>query len=152
MIYYRQTWFDPRLKFDLNYSLVIQGDMLDDIWIPDTFFTNEKTSLVHQVTKDNYMLIMMPNGTIFFSLRYERVVTIPTPSIKSLRTITCSLCNVTMLCDRISITAICPMDLRKYPMDSQVCRLDVMSCELHCYPLYCTCWRMYILPSNPLQT
>ena len=70
MIYYRQTWDDPRLKFDLNESLSIQGDMLSDIWIPDTFFTNEKTSLVHQVTKDNYMLMIMPNGTIFFSLRY----------------------------------------------------------------------------------
>lgn len=69
MIYFRQTWHDPRLKYDFDEKLVIQGDMLNDIWIPDTFFTNEKTSLLHKVTKDNYMLTLWPNGTVYTSVR-----------------------------------------------------------------------------------
>ncbi|XP_048581535.1 gamma-aminobutyric acid receptor subunit beta-2 isoform X2 [Nematostella vectensis] len=96
MLYYRQTWHDPRLAFDLPEAITVQGGMLNDIWIPDTLFTNEKSSTFHKVTQDNYLLSIWPNGTTYLSMR-------------------------------ISLTGICPMDLRKYPMDTQTCYLNIMS-------------------------
>lgn len=68
-IYLRQTWQDPRLKFRGSDQIVAQGDLLDKIWIPDTYFPSEKKSSFHEVTKKNYVLMLLPNGTVFFSIR-----------------------------------------------------------------------------------
>ena len=68
-IYLRQTWEDPRLRFNGVNQIVAQGDILDKIWIPDTYFNSEKKSSFHEVTKKNYVLIFLPNGTVFFSIR-----------------------------------------------------------------------------------
>ena len=69
-MYFRQTWEDPRLKFSGADQIVAQGDILDKIWIPDTYFISEKKSNIHEITKKNYVLIFLPNGTVFFSIRY----------------------------------------------------------------------------------
>lgn len=34
---------------------------------------------------------------------------------------------------RISLTGVCRMNLRKYPMDTQKCVLNIMSCKLMVY-------------------
>lgn len=68
-MYFRQTWEDPRLKFSGADQIVAQGDILDKIWIPDTYFNSEKKSDFHKITKKNYVLIFLPNGTVFFSIR-----------------------------------------------------------------------------------
>lgn len=95
-MYFRQTWEDPRLRFNGTSQIVAQGDLLDKIWIPDTYFNSEKRSNFHEITKKNYVLIFWPNGTVFFSIR-------------------------------ISVTGVCRMKLRKYPMDSQKCELNIVS-------------------------
>jgi len=49
-MYFRQSWLDPRLKFQDIESIyhideIIGGqDISDNIWVPDTFFVNEKNS------------------------------------------------------------------------------------------------------------
>ncbi|XP_029205557.1 gamma-aminobutyric acid receptor subunit beta-3-like isoform X1 [Acropora millepora] len=68
-MYFRQTWGDPRLQFNGTDPIVAQGNILDKIWIPDTYFTSEKKSNFHEVTKKNYVLVFFPNGTVFFSIR-----------------------------------------------------------------------------------
>ena len=68
-MYFRQTWEDPRLRFNGISQIVAQGDLLDKIWIPDTYFNSEKRSNFHEITKKNYVLIFWPNGTVFFSIR-----------------------------------------------------------------------------------
>ncbi|XP_068754076.1 gamma-aminobutyric acid receptor subunit beta-3-like isoform X2 [Montipora capricornis] len=95
-MYLRQTWEDPRLKFKGTEQIVAQGDLLDKIWIPDTYFNSEKKSNFHEITKKNYVLIFLPNGTVFFSIR-------------------------------ISLTGVCRMNLRTYPLDNQSCKLNIMS-------------------------
>ena len=32
---------------------------------------------------------------------------------------------------RISLTGVCRMDLRKYPLDTQTCAMNIMSCKLY---------------------
>lgn len=43
--YFRQTWVDPRLSFkrlvDIN-TLYVGAEVSKKIWLPDTFFGNEK--------------------------------------------------------------------------------------------------------------
>ena len=52
-MYFRQFWNDPRLQFNrLDYGidqLVVGAEYINLIWVPDTFFVNEKIALFHQV-------------------------------------------------------------------------------------------------------
>ncbi|XP_074650248.1 gamma-aminobutyric acid receptor subunit beta-like [Tubulanus polymorphus] len=69
-IYFRQMWLDPRLKFEgFDEELSISADMLEKIWLPDTFFANAKTARFHTATTKNIFLRIDPEGNVFNSIR-----------------------------------------------------------------------------------
>ena len=71
-IFMRQKWQDTRLAFThlSNESMVILDSRLADaIWLPDLFFTNEKSAYFHSVTKPNRFLRLHKNGTLYYSAR-----------------------------------------------------------------------------------
>jgi len=50
-MYFRQFWHDPRLAFEHKpglTKLVVGAEYIKLIWVPDTFFVNEKVALFHQ--------------------------------------------------------------------------------------------------------
>ena len=56
-MYFRQFWTDPRLSFERSENLeklVVGAEYIRLIWVPDTFFVNEKIALFHQVGRDKY--------------------------------------------------------------------------------------------------
>ena len=58
-MYFRQFWHDPRLAFDKRpglSKLVVGAEYIRLIWVPDTFFVNEKIALFHQATTENQFL------------------------------------------------------------------------------------------------
>ena len=59
-MYFRQYWSDPRLSFDKSNfgisKLVVGAEYIKLIWVPDTFFVNEKIALFHQATTENQFL------------------------------------------------------------------------------------------------
>ncbi len=58
-MYFRQFWHDPRLAFDRGPGLdklVVGAEYIKLIWVPDTFFVNEKVALFHQATTENQFL------------------------------------------------------------------------------------------------
>ena len=58
-MYFRQFWHDPRLAFDRKPGLdklVVGAEYIKLIWVPDTFFVNEKVALFHQATTENQFL------------------------------------------------------------------------------------------------
>ncbi|XP_052281275.1 glycine receptor subunit alpha-2-like [Dreissena polymorpha] len=71
-IFLRQKWTDPRLKYG-NMSelewLELDSKMMDKVWVPDTYFPNEKTASVHTVTVPNKMMHLYKNGTVLYSTR-----------------------------------------------------------------------------------
>ncbi|XP_064637795.1 gamma-aminobutyric acid receptor alpha-like isoform X2 [Lineus longissimus] len=95
--YFRQTWFDQRLKFHgTKDELRVSIKMLEKMWKPDTYFLNGRGSYLHTVTYPNKLLRINKEGGILYSMR-------------------------------LTIKATCPMDLRKYPMDNQTCPLYIGS-------------------------
>jgi len=65
----RQTWYDPRLKFREYYdkrNLTLNGDIMQQIWIPDTYVNNEKSSFA---PKTEFLLKVSPEGKIDYSQR-----------------------------------------------------------------------------------
>lgn len=71
-MYLRQRWVDPRLAF-MNYSkadmLELDIKLMSQVWVPDTFFRNEKKGEFHLVTVPNKLMHLYRNGTIYYSMR-----------------------------------------------------------------------------------
>ncbi|XP_059079310.1 gamma-aminobutyric acid receptor subunit beta-like isoform X1 [Tigriopus californicus] len=98
-MYFRQFWRDPRLSFDRGIGLeklVVGAEYIKMIWVPDTFFVNEKKAYFHDATTDNQFLRILHTGAILRSIR-------------------------------LTITASCPMDLQYFPMDRQLCYIEIES-------------------------
>ena len=73
-MYFRQFWHDPRLMFDRRPGLdklVVGAEYIKLIWVPDTFFVNEKVALFHQATTENQFLRIMHTGDILRSIRNQ---------------------------------------------------------------------------------
>ena len=73
-MYFRQFWTDPRLSFQRRpglEKLVVGADYIKLIWVPDTFFVNEKTAYFHKATTENQFLRILHTGEILRSIRYK---------------------------------------------------------------------------------
>ncbi|GIY70190.1 gamma-aminobutyric acid receptor subunit alpha-6 [Caerostris darwini] len=99
--YFRQTWFDSRLKFFSQKDVLsMDWKFLQKVWIPDTFFLNGKSSYLHKITVPNKFIRLRKDGQLKYSMR-------------------------------LTVKASCPMHLRKYPLDTQACPLEIGS---YAYP------------------
>nr|XP_022321966.1 glycine receptor subunit alpha-1-like isoform X2 [Crassostrea virginica] len=77
-VFLRQTWVDPRLKYEhlSNFSnLELDQRMMANVWVPDTYFPNEKEAHFHIVTVPNRLLHISRNGTVFYSIRLSLTLT-----------------------------------------------------------------------------
>ena len=45
------------------------GDFAEKIWVPDTFFANDKYAYLHDVTEKNKMIKIFGNGDIIYGMR-----------------------------------------------------------------------------------
>lgn len=72
-IIFRQKWKDRRLKFEhfKATSLELDHKMIEKIWVPDSFFPQEKRAKIHDVTVPNRLLHIYKNGTVVYSMRVE---------------------------------------------------------------------------------
>ena len=75
---------------------MVGADYIRQIWVPDTFFVNEKVARFHAATQENQFLRITHLGEILRSMR-------------------------------LTVKATCPMDLTYFPMDSQLCTLEIES-------------------------
>lgn len=72
---FRQTWVDYRLEFPANQSggnddpVYIPEKNIDQFWIPDLYFPNEKHGVTHQITIPNRSIRIYPNGTVRYFCR-----------------------------------------------------------------------------------
>ncbi|XP_065337141.1 gamma-aminobutyric acid receptor subunit alpha-1-like isoform X3 [Cloeon dipterum] len=96
--YFRQKWFDSRLRFNLTGldEFSMNWLFLERVWKPDTFFMNGKKSYLHRITVPNKFLRIRSDGFLTYSMR-------------------------------LTIKASCKMHLRKFPLDSQNCPLMIGS-------------------------
>ncbi|XP_062916643.1 gamma-aminobutyric acid receptor subunit beta-4-like isoform X2 [Mobula hypostoma] len=96
-MYFQQGWRDKRLSYTaIPLNLTLDNRVADQLWLPDTYFLNDKKSFLHGVTVKNRMIRLHPDGTVLYGLR-------------------------------ITTTAACMMDLRRYPLDQQNCTLEIES-------------------------
>ncbi|KAK4819105.1 hypothetical protein QYF61_025364 [Mycteria americana] len=70
-MYFQQSWRDKRLSYSgIPLNLTLDNRVADQLWVPDTYFQNDKKSFVHGVTVKNRMIRLHPDGTVLYGLRY----------------------------------------------------------------------------------
>ena len=73
-MYLRQSWRDPRLQFTPSTPKLAKIRLgleyyrgNTSIWIPDTFFRNEKRAEFHRITVDNRLMRLTgTTGSIWY--------------------------------------------------------------------------------------
>ncbi|XP_064508963.1 gamma-aminobutyric acid receptor subunit beta-1 isoform X1 [Pseudopipra pipra] len=115
-MYFQQSWRDKRLSYSgIPLNLTLDNRVADQLWVPDTYFQNDKKSFVHGVTVKNRMIRLHPDGTVLYGLRLSWCAMF-SPGTRQL-----------FRCIWITTTAACMMDLRRYPLDEQNCTLEIES-------------------------
>lgn len=74
--YFRQFWTDPRLAYKKRAgveTLSVGSEFIRNIWVPDTFFVNEKQSYFHTATTSNEFIRIHHSGSITRSIRWVGV-------------------------------------------------------------------------------
>jgi gamma-aminobutyric acid receptor subunit beta len=91
-MYLNQYWRDERLAFDAfswwgdtqndqkhdimvdddsaNDVITLSGDFAEKIWVPDTFFANDKNSFLHDVTEKNKLVRLAGDGAVIYGMRF----------------------------------------------------------------------------------
>ncbi|CAG9563556.1 unnamed protein product [Danaus chrysippus] len=70
-LYLNQYWKDERLGFGMQDEvLTLSGDFADKIWVPDTFFANDKNSFLHDVTERNKLVRLGGDGGVTYGMRF----------------------------------------------------------------------------------
>ncbi|KAF6719775.1 Gamma-aminobutyric acid receptor subunit delta [Oryzias melastigma] len=83
-VFLRQSWHDDRLSYNhTNKTLGLDSRFVDKLWLPDTFIVNAKSAWFHDVTVENKLIRLQPNGVILYSSRYGLVSAFLSPSAGS---------------------------------------------------------------------
>ncbi|RLU23529.1 hypothetical protein DMN91_003734 [Ooceraea biroi] len=70
-MYLNQYWKDERLAFSHEDEvLTLSGDFAEKIWVPDTFFANDKNSFLHDVTERNKLVRLSGDGSVTYGMRF----------------------------------------------------------------------------------
>uniref|UniRef100_A0A673VGZ7 Gamma-aminobutyric acid receptor subunit epsilon n=1 Tax=Suricata suricatta TaxID=37032 RepID=A0A673VGZ7_SURSU len=65
-----QTWYDERLRYNGSVeSFVLNGNLVSQLWIPDTFFRNSKRIQEHVITMPNQMVRIHKDGKVLYTIR-----------------------------------------------------------------------------------
>ncbi|GMR60015.1 hypothetical protein PMAYCL1PPCAC_30210, partial [Pristionchus mayeri] len=77
---FRESWYDPRLRYNYDTSNQPEFVILDNdqkIWMPDSFFQNEKQAHRHIIDKPNVLIRVYSYGMILYSVRLSLVLSCP---------------------------------------------------------------------------
>jgi len=78
-ITFREQWNDMRLKFDDAEGRFRYLTLTDPgkVWMPDTFFRNEKHGHFHSILVNNVYVRVFPNGDVLYSIRISLTLSCP---------------------------------------------------------------------------
>lgn len=140
---FSQYWRDERLAFNA-YSLMMEnmddneymglseneeedskdmitlsGDFAEKIWVPDTFFANDKNRLVVKATE--FVILNLIKQNLYQSFLHDVTERNKLVRLAGDGSVTYGM--------RFTTTLACMMDLHYYPLDSQNCTVEIESCE-----------------------
>ncbi|KAM9299044.1 gamma-aminobutyric acid receptor subunit delta [Gastrophryne carolinensis] len=74
-VFLRQSWRDERLSYNhTNKTLGFDSRFVEKLWLPDTFIVNAKSAWFHDVTVENKLIRLQPDGVVLYSSRITSTV------------------------------------------------------------------------------
>nr|XP_056721504.1 gamma-aminobutyric acid receptor subunit delta [Euleptes europaea] len=74
-VFLHQSWRDDRLSYNhTNETLGLDSRFVDKLWVPDTFIVNAKSAWFHDITVENKLIRLQPDGVILYSIRITSTV------------------------------------------------------------------------------
>ena len=98
---------------DLNDPNLVKA-----IWKPEVYFPNAKDAEFQYVTVPNVLVRIDPGGQILYMLRYDFSTFVKKDGINDFSCF-CSL----------KLKFSCMMELSNFPLDEQVCTMEIASCK-----------------------
>ncbi|XP_069933212.1 gamma-aminobutyric acid receptor subunit delta isoform X2 [Oryctolagus cuniculus] len=69
------SWRDSRLSYNhTSETLGLDSRFVDKLWLPDTFIVNAKSAWFHDVTVENKLIRLQPDGVVLYSIRITSTV------------------------------------------------------------------------------
>lgn len=69
-MYFQQEWTDPRLAHGEAHPMLIRDrSVFNLIWSPDLYFANARKAAFQDVTADNFLVWVHPDGKVFYDCR-----------------------------------------------------------------------------------
>ena len=171
----RQQWNDNRLAFNsiggkIRYLTMTEKDKVRgreevgcsfiptlpclQVWMPDTFFRNEKDGKFHDIIQPNLYVRVFPDGDVLYSIRLDimcrsqvwrrrnKDILQSKSEVVACANLARSVGTHSPVCLeqsldspaetwhnnlRVSLTLACPMNLKLFPLDTQTCHLTIAS-------------------------
>ncbi|XP_078694612.1 glycine receptor subunit alphaZ1-like isoform X1 [Branchiostoma floridae x Branchiostoma belcheri] len=77
-VFLRQQWNDPRFVYTgFDGNLTLYDTVIDDVWLPDVFFVNEKAAGFASSTGTSRMMRIHPNGDVLYSTKKTALLACP---------------------------------------------------------------------------
>ncbi|XP_078413814.1 gamma-aminobutyric acid receptor subunit delta isoform X2 [Cetorhinus maximus] len=74
-VFLRQIWKDERLSYNhTNKTLGLDSRFVDKLWLPDTYIVNAKSAWFHDITVENKLIRLQPDGVILYSIRITSTI------------------------------------------------------------------------------
>ncbi|XP_032120006.1 gamma-aminobutyric acid receptor subunit theta [Sapajus apella] len=69
-MFFHQTWKDSRLAYyETTLNLTLDYRMHEKLWVPDCYFLNSKDGFVHDVTVENRVFQLHPDGMVRYGIQ-----------------------------------------------------------------------------------
>ncbi|PIO75627.1 Cation transporter family protein [Teladorsagia circumcincta] len=74
-MYFQQEWYDLRLEHNNSAPILVKDKkVFAEMWHPDVYFANAKSASFQEVTDDNFLIWVYPNGRVWYDTRISIVV------------------------------------------------------------------------------
>ena len=140
---FREQWQDPRLRYEETFPgrdvpdfvVLATADSSQQIWMPDTFFPNEKNSYFHHATSTNKcthtpvrrMATLINNARCFCSFAHQEKRKFV--HVGQVNRMPRHARNAVTEFFRLTTTLGCEFDLSYFPLDYQNCSIEIESCK-----------------------
>eukprot|EP00794_Sanderia_malayensis_P003459 gene3459-3955_t len=75
--YLYAEWKDKRLAHNNKNAMILDNDLRDKIWVPDTYIVNAKKANFNQVTMGNSQIHIHPDGSVYHRMRLRATLSCP---------------------------------------------------------------------------
>ncbi|KAK6032059.1 Cation transporter family protein [Ostertagia ostertagi] len=74
-MYFQQEWYDLRLEHNNSAPILVKDKkVFAEMWHPDVYFANAKSASFQEVTDDNFLIWVYPDGRVWYDTRISIVV------------------------------------------------------------------------------